>query len=163
MENQEGEKQRWGTAVQLEWLAWQSAPRSFLPHTKRRRRPSGCPAKRQLRACHAVAGHLAVPRTRKTRPYRYGRFCEESSSKPFYSGVPGKIAKIFDGQWVSGRRAFLSDNRPFQMNQRGGKYPLHAGIRPFAFGCAQCYGQVRSASIRVYDCCDPGVWWGGRL
>ncbi len=72
--------------------------------------------------------------------------------------MPGKIAKIFDGQWVSGRRAFLSDNRLFQMNQRGRKYPLHAGKGFFAFGCAQCYGQVRSASIRVYNCCDPGVW-----
>ena len=55
------------------------------------------------------------------------------------------------GQRVSGRPAFLSDNRLFRANQRGRKYPLHAGKGLFTFGCAQCYGQIRPACIRIYE------------
>jgi hypothetical protein len=45
------------------------------------------------------------------------------------------------GQRVSGRPAFLSDNRLFRVNQRGRKYPLHAGKGLFTSG-------VRSATGR---------------
>jgi hypothetical protein len=75
---------------------------------------------------------------------------------------PGEVATIFDRKWVSGRGALLSDNRLFQVNQRGRKNPLHARIRLFAFGCAQCDRQVRSAYIRVNDGCDPSVLWKWR-
>jgi len=40
------------------------------------------------------------------------------------------------GQRVSGRPAFLSDNRLFRVNQRGRKYPLHAGKGLFTRVCA---------------------------
>ncbi len=39
----------------------------------------------------------------------------------------------------------------FRVNQRGRKYPVHAGKGLFTFGCAQCYGQIRPACIRIYE------------
>src|SRR2546425_2502322 len=62
-------------------------------------------------------------------------------AQPFLTGSDASF-RGSSGAWRSVRRAFLSDNRLLQVNQRRRKYPLHAGIGPFAFGCAQCYGQV---------------------
>src|SRR5882724_11960275 len=50
-----------------------------------------------------------------------------SPAQAFLTGS-GASFRGLSGAWRSVRRAFLSDNRLLQVNQRRRKYPLHAGI-----------------------------------
>jgi len=92
------------------------------------------------------------------------RLLRRSGSRKLFRA--GSMRCRDSGQRVSGRPAFLSHNRLFRVNQRGRKYPLHAGKGLFTSGVRSAtgrfalrafaytrYWELASHPIRCADLC----------